>query len=103
MRTIKEINEEIDKLIAERRKVVEEDIKNKISNYRKSIDFNKAEEFYKEYNNLCDKYGMSIGETSYDNGGYYWSIINSYGQTVCMINKGKLKELTDEQIEDVVS
>lgn len=101
MDRLEEIEKEIKELSNEKDTILENVRNKKISDYRNSIDINKVKDFYKEYNKLCDKYNMSIGQSPYGYGSY-WSVIDSNGKTLGKICDVGIVELENNEIEELL-
>lgn len=102
MRTIEDIDTEINKLKSERDSIIKENKMKSIMEYKNSIDLPKVEEFYSAYNNLCKEYGYSIGEISVGYASIRAVIKTLDGKPVAMLNNGRIQELPDSYIEDIL-
>lgn len=104
MGRIEEIEKEITKLRNEKEKIIKDNRKSKMSEYRNSIDVEKVKEFYKKYNELCKSYDMDFKEIPYGYGSYKSISRISDGKVLCSIDSlnRSIVELSDGEIEDIV-
>lgn len=103
MGRIEDIEKEISKLRKEKEEIIKSNRRNKVSEYRSSIDIEKARRFYKEYNELCNRYDMTFKDVPYGYSSYESISRISDGKVICSISHlDKLLDLTDEQIEDII-
>lgn len=101
---IDEIDEEIKKLKDEKDSIIENNRKNKISEYRNSIDIEKAKEFHRKFNELCKEYDMTYREVPYGYSSYESISRISDRKILCSVDllNNTIKELSNNQIEDIV-